>query len=88
MENVIVVTEWDHQDRETEVIGVIDSLDKVDYLINVYYGVLKYRVIESFKDPGTDRRVLTILSDEGKEHDYNVTIDTEGFTIIDKQPIL
>jgi hypothetical protein len=48
MKNVLVIHEKDLEDKDQSVIGVVDSLEEADKLINKYYGehtVLKFKDI-------------------------------------------
>lgn len=47
--NVIVIHEKDHEDKEESVIGVADSIENAEKIIEEYYGKGQYKEI-SFND--------------------------------------
>jgi len=49
MKNVIVIHERDLEDRSDSVIGVADSIDKAELVIEKYYGIGQFKEI-SFRD--------------------------------------
>jgi hypothetical protein len=49
MKKVIVIHELDHDDDESSVVGVADSLDNAESIIDDFYGKGNYKEI-SFRD--------------------------------------
>ena len=65
--NIIVIHERDHEDNESIVIGVADSVKNAENIIETYYGKENYTVI-SFQD----------IRDSNLE--YSKVIEIKGIT--------
>jgi hypothetical protein len=68
---VYVLHELDCKDNERIVIGVVDSPDKIEPLMNEYYGI--YEV-----------KVKAMVQEANVYSYYNITITNPGFTFGDK----
>jgi|TARA_B110000908_G_C9843893_1_gene266845 hypothetical protein len=66
--NLIVIHERSHDDNEKSVIGVADSVENAESIIDEWYGINDYRVI-SFQD----------IRDSGLEYSKVIEIEYEHF---------
>ena len=66
--NLIVIHERSHDDNERSVIGVADSVENAESIIDEWYGTANFRVI-SFQD----------IRDSGLEYSKVIEIEYEHF---------
>lgn len=80
---VIVVNEFDHDDKEWLTVGVIDDEDNLDQLLKDYYGedILEDTKLEH-DDPNLfDKRKLKIKAMPDWDDDYEVTVYAQYFKL-------
>jgi hypothetical protein len=82
MRNVLVIHETDHTNNEHSVIGVADSVETAQQLINKYYGEHREIFFRDIRDSSLEWEKVLELSDHLGEP-YQVTICLEWFTIND-----
>ena len=78
---VIAVVEYDYEDKETDIIGVADSEDNANKLIQDYYGD-EHVVLETFYDDNVlwsgviCEKQIEALNFDGKPYKVKVTLET------------
>lgn len=81
MRDILVIHERDHEDGEHFVIGVADSVENAEKLLDEYYGG-KFTVIKhtDVRDSGLEcNKTLEVLDHKGEP--YLVDVWFEWFTI-------
>jgi hypothetical protein len=81
MQVVYTIREYDHDDQEFSIIGVADSLESVDDMIEQYYGKRKELIKkEDIRDSGVE--FISHYSIKCPQFgDYKVNILVESFNI-------
>lgn len=79
--NILVIHELDYSDNETSVIGVADSVEKANKLIEEYYGEFTLKSYTYFGiDNIEDDRVIDVFDVE-YNRTYTYKLSLEWFTL-------
>jgi hypothetical protein len=80
--NILVIHEYDYNDKETDVIGVANSISKAEEIINNYYGSPKEIKKTDIRDSTLEySKILEVL--DHKNEPYKVKITLEWFELND-----
>jgi hypothetical protein len=76
MGSLIVIHEKDHEDKEQIVIGVADSVENANSLIDKYYGKYEQVSFTDIRDSNLEfSKVLRLEGAFGQPYDVTVTLE-------------
>ena len=81
MKVIYVINEKYLDDKENIVVGVADSLDKIDSMIQQYYGFFELISFTDIRDSGAEYSKVIELSNEDDTIKYRVKIIVESFIL-------
>ena len=81
MKMILVIHEKDHEDNETDIIGVAESIERAQIMIDTYYGEyeeLEFKDLRDYDDFQWSKRLRVGAPSDTK---YEVTVTLEWFCI-------
>jgi hypothetical protein len=79
--NILVIHELDYSDDKTSVIGVADSVEKANKLIDEYYGEFKQISYTDIRDSNLEYDKVIDVFDVEYERTYTYKLSLEWFTL-------
>ena len=81
--NLLVIHEKDHDDKEEIVIGVADSVENANLMIEEYYGKVNYDEISfnEIRDSCLEYIKVLEIKEDSLNSTYRVTVTLEWFVL-------
>ena len=81
MKHLFLIHEYDYDDKENSVIGVADSLENVELMINEYYGNFREISFTDIRDCNIEYSKVIELIDLDRYSTYKLKITIENIIL-------